>query len=244
VPWQDTAPDLSYWNDSARTNLTGSVLDPRDQRGHKNALIHLVQERAIDECLSALPRAERALDFGCGRGRLTKLLARHAKETVGIDTGEALLAAARTACDVPAVRFLHYDGEHLPFGPGEFDLCLSVAVMQYMVGKAEHRALLGELAASLRPGAKLVMLEQTRATRAGWRATVDGYASALAEHGLHLESSNPVRNGRDALTYAVAFGAVPRRLLPAAAQLEAALARRSARPWTHYRDTLMVFGKS
>jgi SAM-dependent methyltransferase len=244
VPWRDTPPDLSYWNASATKNLDGSVLDPRDFRGHKNALIHLVQEQALERCLSALPRADRALDFGCGRGRLTTLLSRHAKETVGIDTGETLLAAAQKACEAPTIRFVHYGGEHLPFGSGEFDLALSVGVMQFMIVKAEHRALLGELAACLRRGGKLVLLEQTRATRRGWRASVEGYATTLGEHGLRLESSTPVRNGRDVLTYAVAFGAVPRRLLPAAARLEAALARRSARPWTHYRDTLLVFGKS
>src|SRR4051794_36724839 len=54
-----------------------------------------------------LPREHtRALDFGCGLGRMTRALARDFDECVGVDISEDMVNGARTAnADVSGVSF-------------------------------------------------------------------------------------------------------------------------------------------
>jgi trans-aconitate 2-methyltransferase len=96
----------------------------------------------------------RVVDLGCGTGELTRELHRRlgAKETLGIDNSETMLA-----------RSAPFSGEGLRFAAGDiasfsspepFDLVFSNAALQWLPG---HEALLGRLAKLLRPGGQLAV---------------------------------------------------------------------------------------
>jgi SAM-dependent methyltransferase len=110
----------------------------------------------------------RALDFGCGAGRLTQALARHYREVVGVDVSRPMLAAARRHNEFPdRVTFVHNTSENLRvLADGRFDLILTHIVLQHL----SPTLILGYLAEFLRmlePGGQLVF--QVPVARTGHR---------------------------------------------------------------------------
>jgi SAM-dependent methyltransferase len=113
------------------------------------ALLDLVERR--------LPTGTpvRALDVGCGDGRLDAML-EPLGELHGVDvTPEMVAAAAETA---PHGRFQIADGTRLPYGDGAFDLTFTVCALHH-VGPPERPAYLGELARVTRAGGLVVVFE-------------------------------------------------------------------------------------
>jgi SAM-dependent methyltransferase len=82
-----------------------------------------------------LPRARRrALDFGCGVGRLTQALCRHFEESVGVDIAPSMIRLAKTYNHHG--RRCHYRVNRAAdlrrFGDNHFDLVYSNLVLQHM----------------------------------------------------------------------------------------------------------------
>lgn len=98
-------------------------------------------------------RALRALDFGCGVGRLTLPLAARCRSVVGVDVSEPMLAeAAQNAARVGATNasFVRGDDE-LSQVEGSFDLLVSLIVFQHITPPRGER-ILKQLLAHLREG--------------------------------------------------------------------------------------------
>jgi SAM-dependent methyltransferase len=76
----------------------------------------------------------RALDFGCGLGRLTRAFSRHFEETVGVDIAPSMVAAAADLNqDRENVSFVVNDRLDLDtFDSGAFDLVYSNITLQHM----------------------------------------------------------------------------------------------------------------
>lgn len=74
------------------------------------------------------------LDVGCGTGALVKMLAKRypRSEIFGIDIAKGMVDVAVEKIKKKNVRFLHADGEHLPFKDDEMDLVLSSLSLQWM----------------------------------------------------------------------------------------------------------------
>src|ERR1700721_2350631 len=89
---------------------------------------------------------QRVLDFGCGVGRLSIPFAAQAREVVGMDVAESMLAEARLNCDaqhchnVPLVL----SDDTLSRAPGTLDLVYSGLVLQH-IGIAGGRKLFAVL---------------------------------------------------------------------------------------------------
>ena len=86
------------------------------------------------EALGASPRRGRALDFGCGVGRLTQALAEHFDEVVGVDIAPSMVAQARwynrhgDRC-----RYVVNGADDLAIFPdGHFDFLYTFVVLQHM----------------------------------------------------------------------------------------------------------------
>lgn len=108
-------------------------------------------------------RFERALDFGCGVGRLSQALAEYAGEVLGVDISSPMLEVARRI-DRTASRctFVHNDSPDLGrFPDGQFDLVYSVLVLQHLP-RPVIDAYLAELLRVLRPGGTVVIQMPTR----------------------------------------------------------------------------------
>jgi SAM-dependent methyltransferase len=91
-------------------------------------------------------RRQRALDFGCGVGRLTRALAAHFDECVGVDvSAEMIRRATEVNGDRPNCRFAQNVSPDLSqFESGSFDLVHSSKVLQHLPNRALACAYLEE----------------------------------------------------------------------------------------------------
>ena len=110
-------------------------------------------EEEIAETLAAArrlgrpARTERALDFGCGVGRLTRALAATFDECVGVDISAGMVERARELnADRPGATFVVNDEPSLRrFDDESFDLANASIVLQHMPGAAVAEGYVREL---------------------------------------------------------------------------------------------------
>jgi SAM-dependent methyltransferase len=105
----------------------------------------------LREFVRSLGRADRALDLGCGDGRLTADL--QATELTGADVSAVALGRARER--LPEARLVELEPDApLPFGDGEFDLVLLAETLEHV---RDVQLLLSEARRVLRPGGTLAI---------------------------------------------------------------------------------------
>ncbi|MBW1781885.1 MAG: class I SAM-dependent methyltransferase [Deltaproteobacteria bacterium] len=77
---------------------------------------------------------QRALDFGCGVGRITIPLARRCRAVYGIDVAESMIAEAERNCREQSLRNVTFstDLNSLPSDAGPFDFVHSIYVFQHI----------------------------------------------------------------------------------------------------------------
>jgi SAM-dependent methyltransferase len=100
----------------------------------------------------------RALDFGCGVGRVTAPLADTFAEVVGLDISESMVAEARRLhADRPNCSFeVQRSNDLRRYADRTFDFVLCVLVLQHMSSREAILGYLAEFARVLRPGGALV----------------------------------------------------------------------------------------
>lgn len=98
-------------------------------------------------------RHERALDFGCGVGRLTRALAGRFQEAVGVDISAEMIRLARELNPGENPSFeLNTRSDLTQFSSDSFDFVYSVLVLQHLPSKDLVRSYLNEFLRVLRPG--------------------------------------------------------------------------------------------
>jgi SAM-dependent methyltransferase len=155
--WRKIGAEQPFWGVLSgeryrRENLTDASLLEFYRTGHDD--IGQVVDRAA-RFLGDWPAPRRALDFGCGVGRLAFAMTRHAGEVVGYDVSPEMLGEARAQAQVQAQA----SGDAAPSftdrwpepgdGPG-FDWINSYIVFQHIPPDRGLR-LLGDLLALLAP---------------------------------------------------------------------------------------------
>lgn len=100
------------------------------------------------------PRPERALDFGCGSGRWSKLVAPLVGELVACDASAPALRIARANVTAANVRFVQATPDCLPFPAAYFDFIFSLGVLHHVPDTA---GAIASLAEKLRPGGTLLL---------------------------------------------------------------------------------------
>ncbi|HXA84254.1 MAG TPA: class I SAM-dependent methyltransferase [Candidatus Dormibacteraeota bacterium] len=101
-----------------------------------------------------LPRQRRrAIDFGCGVGRLTRALRSHFPECYGVDIAEGMLERAREL--TPECHFRQAN-DLSSFPDRHADLIYSSMVLQHQPNKKQAAALIAEMVRVLAPGGLLV----------------------------------------------------------------------------------------
>ncbi|MDI6846759.1 MAG: methyltransferase domain-containing protein [Candidatus Bathyarchaeia archaeon] len=93
---------------------------------------NIIRRREIDLIKSELQaiKPKRILDFGCGGGWLSKILASCNCEVVGVDVSRSLVNSAKRVA--PMVTFVVGDGMNLPFMGGVFDAVVSIATLHHL----------------------------------------------------------------------------------------------------------------
>ena len=110
-------------------------------------------------CGALVPAPARVLDAGCGTGRVAARLAELGYECVGVDVDPSMLAVARRTSAAVAWELGDLAELDLRTPEGErdaFDLVVAAGNVIPLVAPGTEDAVVGRLAAHLRPGAPLV----------------------------------------------------------------------------------------
>ena len=99
----------------------------------------------------------RALDFGCGMGRLTWALSSYFDHVTGIDISRPMVFKASALNRGGNCAFIVSNSVALPFTSQTFDLVLSAIVLQHVPDKRAIRNYIAEFARVIRPGGLIVM---------------------------------------------------------------------------------------
>ena len=104
-------------------------------------------------------RGRRIVEYGCGLGKMTVLLARSGAHVSAFDLSERSVEVARQRIRLHGlydlVEFAVAPGEQLPFADGAFDLAFGKAVLHHLDATAGAR----ELARILKPGGRAAFSE-------------------------------------------------------------------------------------
>jgi ubiquinone/menaquinone biosynthesis C-methylase UbiE len=120
------------------------------------------------ESIYPLPRRRRALDFGCGVGRVTQPLAAFFDEAVGVDVAPSMirLAVQYNRCG-ERCRYVLNEAEHLRcFEDETFDLIYSGLTLQHME-PSHAQGYLAEFTRILSPGGAMVFQLPSEPSRSG-----------------------------------------------------------------------------
>ena len=139
------------WETLARSEpLFAVVSDPRyrtDQlTPHTEAQFWRSGDTHVENVVTLVERhfgsrlePERALDFGCGVGRLLIPIARRAGAALGVDASPAMLSLSRSACDRAGLSNVSLAAT-IP-EDGSFDFVNTLLVLQHMAPRAGFRTL-------------------------------------------------------------------------------------------------------
>jgi SAM-dependent methyltransferase len=154
------------WDDLARLDPLWAIASTPEKRfgGWDEAEFARSGARKVARLLErldslALPeRHERALDFGCGVGRITIPLADAFESVTGVDIAAAMLKRARErVAGLPHVQFVLNERDDLADLAGErFDLVYAGLVLQHMPSRTMALRYLSDLAGLVAPGGALV----------------------------------------------------------------------------------------
>lgn len=155
------------WDDLSELDPYWAILsDPAKQHGGWDEQELLATgEAEIDRVMQnaarlGRPRGRgRALDFGCGAGRLTRGLSAHFDSVLGIDISEQMIAtASRLNSDTPNCAFeVNTRSDLSQLQPATFDLTYTRIVLQHLPSQAAILSYAADLIRVLRPDGLAVM---------------------------------------------------------------------------------------
>jgi SAM-dependent methyltransferase len=129
-----------------------------------------------------IPRCDRLLEFGCGRGR--EIFQTKAKETVGYDGSLVFLRDCASRYSSVALGQL----PRLPFGSGQFDVVASSHTIGHVALKDKNE-LISEIARVLKPGGITAHIIETDSDHPAVRAAKerpDAYRKQFIEQHGHI----------------------------------------------------------
>jgi SAM-dependent methyltransferase len=147
----EAAPDwIDYWDSES---LFGPLM--------RRATAHF---HAAARDLLAVRGGDVVLDFGCGPGYLSELLALEAGEVHGVDTSAHAIAECRARCGARANLHFHHldrgDPVDLSFlGGRRFSLIICLSVIQYFDSLASVERLLRSFARVAAPGGRALVAD-------------------------------------------------------------------------------------
>jgi SAM-dependent methyltransferase len=151
------------------------------------------------KALGIAPGSARALDFGCGLGRLTQALARHFDRVEGVDISENMLRQARTLNPFGDRLVFHVNtrDDLGLFADGAFDLVYSNITLQHMQPQYSQKYI-QEFFRIVRPGGVVVFQLPGEALTEAPPSSMHTFtrsAAVLPDSGLRaaIEPHPPVR---------------------------------------------------
>ena len=186
---QRAAEDAHYYVAFGRRNQTGEEFFDTAQE-QVNGF-----KREMKRLAPGNPRARRALEIGCGPGRLMKPMSVFFGEIHGVDVSDEMIR--RAAGNLAAVRHAHVrhapDSDLSAYADDSFDFVYSYAVFQHIPSREVVFGYLDEAGRVLRPGGilrcqinGLPVTAKNYDTWAGVRVTPEEVADFARTRGLEL----------------------------------------------------------
>ena len=144
---------------------TSERVDPRWYRSSASDYLTYLFHVAAYRFALRYTAGREVLDYGCGTGYGTALLAESAKRVIGIDISDAALAYASASYRRSNLSFQHVppaENSPLPFDDHRFDTIVSFQVIEH-IGAVQ--LYLSEIARVLRPGGYVVFATPDRTSR-------------------------------------------------------------------------------
>jgi SAM-dependent methyltransferase len=167
----------AYWRSADNTYLA-----PSDYYKRKTVV--------LDELLPGLPKIGNAIDIGCGDGKFTFQLAKHADQVVAYDIGPTLLQKARQSAEslgIKNVQFIVQDLDELaPLD--KYDLISCMGVTSCIIDDLKLLSMLDKLPMMSRKGTLLLMIDSLSSEQDRLASDPNGYVAkyrAIEEY-LHL----------------------------------------------------------
>jgi ubiquinone/menaquinone biosynthesis C-methylase UbiE len=158
---------MNGWDESASAWIAS--MGEHGDRGRQFILDRCMRERIAGRGF------RKALDVGCGEGRLCRMMQGWGLETVGLDPTPALLERARLLD--PAGRYDEARAEAMPYADAAFDLVVSCLTLIDIPG---YRAAITEMTRVLAPGGTLLVANlSSMVTTSGPRWVKDGEGRKL-----------------------------------------------------------------
>lgn len=239
-----------YWDSEAKLGPDRSVIDENDKKGNKTKYIKWLRDRAVLNELRDIAASSRILDLGCGSGNLSKTLDNQGFCVSGVDISLKILKYTQHQKFTQPSLFAQYDGKCLPFSANCFDACVISGVLCYLNDADSLVQLLMEVSRVLKPGGRLVAVEQTRGTRKYQQNKMKLQRPAteilqtLAEAEFVNKSHQIIRRGHFPLIYPIRYGLIPPPFFPYIGKIEVFFGRCFNRPLFDYADTIFVAEKS
>ena len=149
--------------------------------------------RRVQE-IRPLVRRGRALDFGCGVGRLTQALATHFDQVFGVDISPAMIERARgyNRHGSRCAYVVNESADLSRFRDGQFDFIYSSITLQHMPKRFAKRYIAEFMRVLDRDGLLLFQLPSRRRGRWGWLRSA---ALSIADPLLHPFAPRVVMRG-------------------------------------------------
>lgn len=184
---------------------------PFDKHRFRSAAAHYEHRTAYPPALvdwvarrTALGKADRVLDLGCGPGTLSVPFARLSAEVVALDPEPAMLAAARTAAKREGVKvtLVEASSDDLEAIDGPFRIVTMGRSFHWM----DRQATLEALDRLVEPGGAVVLFGDQKLWDDGWRAVYDRLAEVYDSGGL---APRAIRRGPGWLPHEAVLAASP-----------------------------------
>lgn len=148
--WERLAEEDPLWAIVSRPEMKGNKWDEeaffRTGRETVDALLEGLRERGHG------PPPGKALDFGCGAGRLTQALGQHFDQVHGVDVSSRMVELAWERNRLgDRCRYHASPSQRLPFDDGTFSFVLSLVTLQHIPPRLSE-GYVAELLRVLAPG--------------------------------------------------------------------------------------------
>jgi SAM-dependent methyltransferase len=133
----ELAEQRAWWDGAAKANAASAVLSNKSSwdadEFYASGDAWLDEVRAFAGAHDVQLTGKRALDFGCGLGRMSAALGKHFSVVVGLDISSEMVGRAQDALlDRENLVFSILDSYPFPFASKTFDLVFSTIVIQHI----------------------------------------------------------------------------------------------------------------
>lgn len=131
--------------------------DNTKETARKNVYRDYITKSALLDILD-LDSGQKVIDFGCGVGRISKLIAPKVDSVLAMDVSEKMLDQARKINSANSIQYVHFN-EQFHWEQNEYDRVFTCWVLQH-ISDAALKKLISEFYDTLKSGGKMVLLEQ------------------------------------------------------------------------------------